>query len=82
MKVGEKVEHRSRSDVGIGMLVEISGETCTVEFQGSRFSGISLDAIWSVEERIQKQQKLEIKRLQILEDEKERREAEEKRHKS
>jgi len=80
MKVGEKVEHNSRSDVGIGMLVEISGETCTVEFQGSRFSGISLDAIWSVEERIQKQQKLEIKRLQILEDEKERREAEEKRH--
>lgn len=63
MKVGEKVEHRNRPDVGIGIIVEITGFKCTVEFNGSKFSGISLDAICSVEEKIRRAKKSAIESL-------------------
>lgn len=55
MKVGEKVEHRNRPDVGIGILIEITGSTCTVEFEGSSFTGIPLDAVFSAENKIRRE---------------------------
>jgi len=59
MKPGDRVEHLTRPDVGIGVLVEISGSLCTVEFSGSKFSGIPLDTISSVEERLRKQREID-----------------------
>ncbi|WP_317933565.1 UvrD-helicase domain-containing protein [Halioxenophilus sp. WMMB6] len=59
MKPGDRVEHLTRPDVGIGVLVDISGSLCTVEFSGSKFSGIPLDAISSVEEKLRKQREID-----------------------
>ncbi len=59
MKPGDRVEHLTRPDVGIGVLVEINGSLCTVEFSGSKFSGIPLDIISSVEERLRKQREID-----------------------
>jgi len=59
MKPGDRVEHLTRPDVGIGVLVEISGSLCTVEFSDAKFSGIPLDAICSVEEKLRKQREID-----------------------
>lgn len=51
LKVGAKVKHRSRPDVGVGELVELSADnTCTVQFPSCKFSGIPIDAIATVEQ--------------------------------
>ena len=50
LKVGDKVKHKSRPDVGVGKIIEIMGNNlCIVEFFTCRFSGISLDAISTIE---------------------------------
>ncbi len=63
MKVGEKVEHRTRPDVGVGTIVEITGSTCVVKFNDSSFSGIPLDSVCSVEEKIREATKAAIESL-------------------
>lgn len=51
MKIGDKVLHRGRPDVGVGQVVEITNDDqCTVEFDQCRFSGVPLDAFATIEE--------------------------------
>ena len=73
MKVGDEVKHRSRLDVGVGKIIEISGNLCTVEFQNCRFSGIPVGAVATLD---QIEQERRAKEIQL---EKERALAEEKR---
>lgn len=59
LKVGDKVRHRNRGNLGIGEIEEISSDgSCRVVFPTSTFSGVALQDFVSVEEelRIQKQQ--------------------------
>jgi hypothetical protein len=51
LKVGDKVKHRSRPDVGIGEIIEIAGNgRCTVEFSSCTFSGTSLVSLSTIEQ--------------------------------
>lgn len=53
VKIGEKVRHKTRSDIGVGELVEIyPNGTCQVQFPACCFSGIPLEAVVSVEEEM------------------------------
>ncbi len=63
MKIGDKVKHRTRPDVGIGRIVEITDDDlCTVEFETCRFSGVPFNAFGTIEE-------VEIERLKSEEKE-------------
>jgi len=70
MKIGDKVLHRGRPDVGVGQVVEITNDDlCTVEFDHCRFSGVPLDAFATIEEvereRRESQEKERRRREQI-----------------
>lgn len=57
LKIGDKVKHRTRPDVGIGQVVEIFGDVlCTVEFENCRFSEVPVDAFWTLKEIERKRQ--------------------------
>lgn len=51
LKIGDKVKHRARPDAGVGLIIDIiSDGTCAVEFSKSRFSGIPLNVIGTIEQ--------------------------------
>ena len=51
LKVGDKVQHRGRPDIGVGQIVDIAANSkCTVEFPSCKFSGISTDLLGTVEQ--------------------------------
>lgn len=49
MKIGDKVAHRARPDVGVGEVIEVNGDLCTVEFANCRFSGLPLETFATIE---------------------------------
>ena len=69
IKIGDKVEHRARPDVGVGEVIEVNDDLCTVEFANCRFSGLPLETFATIE-------KLEKERRER--EEQERREKEQK----
>ncbi|MFO8236170.1 MAG: DarT ssDNA thymidine ADP-ribosyltransferase family protein [Bacteroidales bacterium] len=87
-KIGEKVHHRTRPDVGVGKLVALlDNGSCTVDFPTCRFTGIPLHVIGTVEQieierreaeaRLKKQQaeirkRVRLDREQAQQDEKRR----------
>jgi DNA helicase-4 len=57
MKVGDRVKHRSRSDCGIGRVVQIDGDnTVDVQFSNGSFSGIPFNTVISVEKLLADQE--------------------------
>ncbi|MEK6805479.1 MAG: UvrD-helicase domain-containing protein [Pseudomonadota bacterium] len=60
MRIGERVKHIGRPDLGIGELVQIYGDgSCQAVFpDGASFSGISLNALISGEEEFRQTQEL------------------------
>lgn len=53
MKIGEKVRHRTRLDLGVGIVVEIYPEgRCRAQFPGGSFSWLPLELLASVGEEM------------------------------